>query len=299
MASDWDEKKEPDVHVIMRLRNKAPLLLEKNFGRGKVLALLTTTSTKWNNWAGEGPGPSFVAFVRNLVPYLSRSGGDEALQVGDPKTLTFASSQYQPTVRFEGPGGDLTSATVEAAAEGKDALKATFSKTALSGFYTAKLITRKNKTENRAFAVNVDPDEGDLAALSQADVSKRLDPLKYQFDYASSFETKLDETQGRNLGDLLLIVLVIVLALEQLVAWSCGYHISAPCASFPLPLGEGQGVRAVAARTCPGTPRPSPKPSPRGRGKRRKEGWHERFPVAAGRRRGDDQVRAWPNSIRL
>ena len=51
-------------------------------------------------------------------------------------------------------------------------------------------------------------------------------PLKYEFEYASKYETKLDETQGRNLGDLFLLVLLIVLIVEQWFAWSCGYHVS-------------------------------------------------------------------------
>jgi hypothetical protein len=233
VAPGWDPKKDTDVHVIMSLRNKAPLLVEKKFGRGRVLALLTTTSSKWNNWSLEDAGPSFVAFVRNLVPYLSRRiAADSELQVGDPKSITFASAGYQPTVRFDGPGGDTSTATIEAVPEGKDTMKSTYTRTSLSGFYTAKLTTKTNKVENRIFAVNVDPAEGDLKALTGPDLNARLGPeLKYKFDYASSFETKLDEAQGRNLGDLLLIVLVIVLALEQLLAWSCGYHISAPAAA--------------------------------------------------------------------
>jgi hypothetical protein len=233
VAPGWDAKKNSDARVIMSLRNKAPLLVEKKFGRGRVLALLTTTSAKWNNWASEGPGPSFVAFVRNMVPYLSRRPvADAELQVGDPKSIAFASAAYQPTVRFDGPGGDVSSATIEAAPEGKDTSKATYTRTAQSGFYTAKLTTKANKVENRVFVVNVDPAEGDLKALTGPDLNARLAPeLKYKFDYASSFETKLDEAQGRNLGDLLLIVLVIVLALEMLLAWSCGYHVSAPSAA--------------------------------------------------------------------
>ena len=80
--------------------------------------------------------------------------------------------------------------------------------------------------------MNVDPAEGDLKALTGPDIIARLGPeLKPKFENASSFETQLDEARGRNLGDLLLIVLVIVLALEQLLAWSCGYHVSAPAAA--------------------------------------------------------------------
>jgi hypothetical protein len=258
VAPAWIAKEHANVRVIMKLRNGAPLLVEKNFGRGKVLTLLTTTAAKWNNWALEGAGPSFVAFVKNLVPYMSRrAAADAALQVGDPKTITFAAAQYQPEVRFDGPGGDASAATIEAkpvetekdkGKEKKDvAMTATFARTALSGFYTAKLTTRTNKVENRVFAVNVDPAEGDLKALAEPDIIARLAPeLKPKFDHASTFETQLDESQTRNLGDLLLLVLVIILVLEQLLAWSCGYHASAPAAaSVGMPaFGSAKGGRA-------------------------------------------------------
>ena len=43
-ARGWNAKNDPSVRVIMRLRNGAPLLVEKNFGRGRVLAFLSTTA---------------------------------------------------------------------------------------------------------------------------------------------------------------------------------------------------------------------------------------------------------------
>jgi hypothetical protein len=232
--ADWDAKSDPRLRVIMRLRNGAPLLVEKDFGRGRVLVLLTSLSSEWSNLGAKNEaGYAFAALVQNIVPYLSRRPlADAELQVGDPKSITFASAAYQPTVHFDGPGGDTSTATFDAAPDGKDTLKATYTRTALSGFYSAKLTTKANKVENRVFAVNVDPAEGDLKALTEPDIIARLGPeLKPKFEYASRFETQLDEAQGRNLGDLLLIVLVVILALEQLLAWSCGYHVSAPAAA--------------------------------------------------------------------
>ena len=204
------------MRIIMRLRNGAPLLVEKSFDRGRVMVLLSSLSPEWNNLCESGyQGGVFFAFLRNMVAYLSHRAADSELQVGEPKTIAFPSAAYQPTVRFEGPGGDATAATIEAAPDGKDKdkLTATFARTSVGGFYTAKLTTRTNKPQSRVFAVNVDPAEGDLKALTGADVLSRLGPeLNPKFDYASSFETRLDEAQGRNLGDLLLIILVVVLA---------------------------------------------------------------------------------------
>ena len=102
----------------------------------------------------------------------------------------------------------------------------TYTKTETAGFYKALLTQPSHKTEIRNFAVNVDPGEGDLRALAGPDLASRLAPLKYEFEYASKYDTKLDETQGRNLGDSLLLMLLIVLIVEQWFAWSCSYHVS-------------------------------------------------------------------------
>jgi hypothetical protein len=221
----WTIKNDPTLREIMRLRNNAPLLVEKDFKHGRVLVFLSTTADKWNNWSSAEP--SFVAFVLNAVPYLShRFGANETLLVGEPKVVTFSSPPFDNAVHFSGPAGDDSAATVSAEVARDDRRTATYLKTHIAGFYKAQLAQPSHKTEIRNFAVNVDAAEGDLRALTSSDLASRLAPLKYEFEYASLYKSKFDETQGRNLGDLLLLVLLAVLFLEQLFAWSCSYHVS-------------------------------------------------------------------------
>jgi hypothetical protein len=250
----------------MRLRNGgAPLLVEKNFGRGRVLAFLSTTSDQWNNWFRASP--SFVAFVFNIVPYLShRFGAGESLLVGEPKTVTFTEPPFEPAVRFTGPGGDALAATIPAVsggssvaaaaspegaaaavaskgkASGAERRSVTYTKTETAGLYKALLTQPSHKTEDRYFAVNVDPNEGDLRALTGPDLASRLAPLKYEFDLAANFKSKLDETEGRNLGDLFLLILLIVLIVEQLFAWSCSYHVATHTTNPWSPAAKGAPV---------------------------------------------------------
>ena len=245
--ADWKAKSDPSLQVIMRLRNGAPLLVEKGFGRGRVLAFLSTTAStgagKWNNWSSAEP--SFVAFVLNMVPYLShRFGASDSLLVGEPKAISFSAPSFEATVHFSGPGGDASAATIDAEVSAADKTRrtATYVKTETAGFYKALLTQTSHKTETRTFAVNVDPVEGDLRALAGPDLLSRLTPLKPTFEYASKYDTKLDETQGRNLGDFFLLVLLVVLFLEQLFAWSCSYHISSRMTNPWAPAGRARGV---------------------------------------------------------
>ena len=228
----WNAKMIPSGRVIMRLRNGAPLLVEKEFGHGRVLAFLSTTAGKWNNWSAAESG-SFVAFVLNMVPYLShRFGAGDSLLVGEPKMLTFSAPPFEAGVHFSGPGGDASAATINGEPSGRapgtpgQRRTVTYAKTEMAGFYKALLTQSSHKTEIRNFAVNVDPGEGDLRGLTGRDLASRLAPLKYDFESASKYNMMFDETQGRNLGDSFLLLLLIVLIVEQCFAWSCGYHIS-------------------------------------------------------------------------
>ncbi len=230
VSPDWIAKNDPSTRVIAQLRNRAPLLVEKSHGRGRVMAFLSTASPSWNNWASNSETVSFPVVVQEIVAYLShRPSTGASYLVGEPIAVKLDPAKYQPTIHFAGPGGG-PSATIDAAVDApakgaSNQLAASFARTEKSGFYEALLTQTTGKGETRHYAVNVDPAEGDLKALAGAELAARLAPaVKYQFDYADSFETKIDETAGRNLGDLLIYLLIAALIGEQLLAWSLGYH---------------------------------------------------------------------------
>ncbi|MGA2617785.1 MAG: BatA domain-containing protein [Thermoguttaceae bacterium] len=216
------------ARVLLRLRNGAPLWVEKGFGQGRVMAFLSTAAPVWNNWAANNETGSFPVVVRDLFAYLSRRPAAEVSQpLGQPIELSLEAAQYQPQVRFIAPaGGDAgTSSSADAVPAAPGRLSAMFSHTDVAGFYEAQLTRSSGKPESRSFAVNVDPAEGDLKALFGRDLAARLLPeVKYQFERAASFQTELGELGGHNLSDLLLYLLLVLLVAEQWLAWSAGYH---------------------------------------------------------------------------
>ncbi len=89
------------VRVIARLRNGAPLVVEQHFGKGRVVAFLTTAAPTWNNWARN---PSFVVVFRICRHIFRRQDvGDAPRLVGEPLELTLDPAKYQPQVRFITP----------------------------------------------------------------------------------------------------------------------------------------------------------------------------------------------------
>ncbi len=95
----WRPPPDSTVRVAARLRNGAPLVVERSFGKGRVMAFLTTAAPAWNNWARN---PSFVVVVQDLQAYLSQRPGDEEQSrlVGSPLELRLDPAVYQPQVRF-------------------------------------------------------------------------------------------------------------------------------------------------------------------------------------------------------
>jgi hypothetical protein len=209
--------------VIARLRNGAPLVVERSFGKGRVAAFLTTAAPTWNNWARN---PSFVVAMQDLLAYLTnRPAAAGARLVGGPLEVPFPAAQYQRQVRFATPMDDATP-TVDAAATPDGQWLATFPRTDRAGVYEARLTNKiTGKTESRRWAVNVDAAEGDLRALFGPELAARLQPeVRYQFAPAETYEAAVGEQAGYNLGQALLYLLVALLLAEQILARSASYH---------------------------------------------------------------------------
>ena len=81
-----------------RLRNQQPIVIERQFGDGRVMAFLTTLTPTWNNWALE---PSLIVVALQLHAYLaSPQHATHERSVGSPITLQLDPSQYRPNRQF-------------------------------------------------------------------------------------------------------------------------------------------------------------------------------------------------------
>ncbi len=211
------------TRVLARLSNAAPLVVERSFGKGRVVAFLTTAAPTWNNWARN---PRFVVALLQLQAYLTdRPEQGAPRRVGAPLEVPFSAAEYQRQVRFVTPQGDAAAA-VDAARSPDGQWLATLPATDRSGFYEARLTNKSTgKTESRHWAVNVDAAEGDLRALFGEELAARLKPeVRYQFFPLDTFEASVGQQAGYNLGQSLLFLLVALLIGEQILAWSASYH---------------------------------------------------------------------------
>ena len=228
----WPAEVASTTRVIARLRNGAPLVLERSFGKGRVVAFLTTVAPEWNNWARNNP--SFVVAMLDLQAFLSRKPqADQSHLVGQPLTLQLDPSRYANEVRIETPHADaLPAAVINAIPDGGGQAAAEFNDTLASGIYRVTL-TRKDGTEEvRGFAYNVEGVEGDLNTVTSTELAAALDGVRYRYDRAATFGETADDRAGYQGSELIFFVLlgaiVLLLIGEQLFAYSTSYHPPIP-----------------------------------------------------------------------
>jgi hypothetical protein len=228
VAATWRPAEDSSAKVIVRLRNRAPLAIEKPFGAGRVVAYLTTPSI--TNWATD---PTFVVVALKTQSYLAREpASDSERLVGEGVGIELEAAKYRPQVKLLSPGPRgggkvVEELTAAAAADGKT-LVAQGDATQRSGVYELWPTTLEGTVLPRRLAVNVDPQEGDLALVDAAELLGKLAPVKATFGhYDDDVATSDGATSHFSL--MLLGLLVLFLLAEQWLAYSASYH--------PLPSG--------------------------------------------------------------
>lgn len=236
VPEEWTPSAEAPVQVLARLRNRAPLAIERRFGEGRVIAFLTTLAPQWNNWAHD---PSFVVALLKLQAYLAASRQhDETRVVGTPLALTLDGDAYLKDVSFVVPGGaDGRPRVVERMAtevdEETSSLRVVLDDPSAatsaegvgrSGIYEAWAARRDGKFDVRRYALNANSSEGDVAVATAQTLLARLEPLPIKIRNADDYAYSLMDQAGYNRSMLLMVVLVALLLGEQLLAYSASYH---------------------------------------------------------------------------
>jgi hypothetical protein len=211
------------VRRLLSLRTGAPLMVERPFGDGLVVAVLTTAAPVWNNWSRGNP--SWVVVMLELESHLARSRRRaESLEVGDPVAVQLDPTIDEIEVDFSVPpeGAIVHQTAVVTAAAAEASLPATES----AGSYTARWRRLDGTERERAFAVNVAAEEGQIECMGRDRLDRALAGVDYRYDRAESLQPDTTSVAGVPLAKPLLLLLAAVLILEQLLSFSASYHSS-------------------------------------------------------------------------
>lgn len=224
LADDWQAQTGSRTEVIARLRNGAPLAVERHFGEGRVVAFLTTVAPVWNNWARGNP--SFLVTMQRLQSYLAwQPKANDSHRVGAPLEVRLDPARYSEQIRFTTPNEDMApTPAMEAVLAPDGRLAASLATTDSAGFYKAALHRKDGSDETRTWACNVEPEEGDLKTFDIPQLSARLEGIPCQMARASQFHYTPGERASGQLSDALLYLLIALLVGEQILAWSASYH---------------------------------------------------------------------------
>ncbi|WP_395751116.1 BatA domain-containing protein [Prosthecobacter sp.] len=196
---------------IFNLDRNMPLMVEKKYGRGRVIASATTANAEWSNLPLQ---PFFVPLMQRLTTYLATVGSAPAWQlVGTTIRLPLDKAELGSEFTLRDPTGQTQ--TLKSVKEG-DAVFVQSSSISQPGIYQLQ----KNGTEKVSLlAFNIDGSESNLKALPVADIQKIAQ--RHDAAYADTLPSyqALDRTRrhGSELWQPLLVALLMLLFAEVLL----------------------------------------------------------------------------------
>ncbi|MBI3099060.1 MAG: BatA domain-containing protein [Planctomycetes bacterium] len=193
----------PDVRVLARFADEArsPAFVEKTLQRGKCILCTTSADDEWNLLPGKQP---YLILVDQMATYLSaQAQGFTNVTVGEPIEHIVKVEQYSKHYNIGTPRQGLASVSPipldtpagaggEAAPAGTDSARlflVAFPRTDDAGVYTLERPSDEAVPRSDLlsyFAVNVNPEEGNLSRITEEELKQRFAETK--FEYRRSLE---------------------------------------------------------------------------------------------------------------
>lgn len=161
------------VEIVAEYNNGFPFVVERSFGRGRIVLFTTAADATWSDFTFKG---LFAPLVERAVAFVARGLAvtDEAL-VGSELTAYLAANTA-PEAEVETPAGERVRARFEAGS-GSRGYRVRFGDTAQPGIYRlwqgGQLV--------HMWAVNFDAAEAGFPALADGDLEKMLPEVRFQF----------------------------------------------------------------------------------------------------------------------
>jgi hypothetical protein len=222
MTVDEQEDRE-HVRVLARWNNpaRAPAVVERVLGEGRVLLWTTTADRAGNDWPVE---PSFVLAVREAVRGAARpTPFTNTITAGERMRRVIHSNHQVTNARLNPPGGGepQSLAAVPLGHETPDegpAAEVTVPDTRRAGSYRISWDEGPLGTQQDVYAANPDSRESALERISAAELKSMLEPLDVEIAVARGNDTGLFSATGHEIWRDLAISLFALLIIEAAFA---------------------------------------------------------------------------------
>jgi hypothetical protein len=216
----------PNVRPVLGLQNGDPLLLERDFGRGRLLLLATSlggtsalTTAAWNDWPA---WPSFVPLIHEMVSHVvGRQSHLRTITVGEPLMEPLPVPATARTVAVVTPRDSVEHVPVEDSEHGP---LCRYGETWWSGYYQIR--PEQSSAAPTIYAVNVDPSEGELTR-----VNPQVLPSQFVYGWQqepSGSSEQLAPASSTSWAKPLLAVVFGLLLMDNLLGWRFGTARSFP-----------------------------------------------------------------------
>lgn len=206
-----DTKAAPDARVLGRLDSGDPVLVQRRVGEGSVTLWATSAHVGWTNWPLR---PIFLPLLLRMTFELAGAeSARHAAFAGAPLVVPLE-SRRPSSVEVQPPSGALVRLPVNGADN-----TFRYSDTHDIGIYRVRL-QEADKSEELAFAVNLDPEELEPKKLDRQEFQARLGttPLVWADNPDDLADTFRLLREGKNLWDVFLWAVLAVLVGETLIA---------------------------------------------------------------------------------
>jgi hypothetical protein len=208
-----------------------PAIVVRQFGKGTVLMLYSTASTRWNDWADDVPESIYSAPMLDMMTHLAKSqAGLHTMRVGESiiHTINRESRDARVTLKTpKFPADDaITLETVTQSDETQPTQIVKYDNPAHAGCYTMSLEMPDGSKSDLFFARNVDPKEGVLVPGGKEMISRAMGSgeFKYVSRRSAGSVSDLATKEQKEYWLLLLVGLLVLLALETVLAQRFGHY---------------------------------------------------------------------------
>ncbi len=259
-AVDASAPRAEGTRVIASLRDGAPLMLESEYGQGRVLTCLTAAGPTplsetmqklaidpdspgevppavWNNWASGNASPTFVVAQLEIARRLARK--DRALPhkiVGEEIAGTLDQAIFLDDVEIRTPDDQVIKIKADHAGEGAENASAAttshtvsyhFRETDSPGVYGLRRFRKDQTTQETLLAYNVPPQESQLELITDDQLKKQMGGIEFTIQSPGETDWLRRESPGEEVRWWLLWGLILIGLLEQTLASRVSYHSAA------------------------------------------------------------------------
>lgn len=206
------EKIEGEARVLLSLDRGDALMVEKPYGKGRVIAVASSANAQWNNLPLQ---PVFVPLMQRLVTYLAtQSAAPQSQSCGTMLRATLNKEQGKETFILTDPLSQTHELKPVTDKDGN--VYVDYAATQQAGLYELRASNAAKTALPRRFAFNLNPAESDLTLLAGGKVHDTATRLGAAYAENNDDYDRLDRSRrhGSEIWQPLLFLLLALLFLE-------------------------------------------------------------------------------------